>query len=104
MTEQAKKKLPALKAELGKINNDLSKLERALKKKKSRHRHGFLCQFLINSSKVELATLNNDLSKLEKKVERAIPPALRAHVERNLSSMTKWKRVVGRVCCLRPND
>lgn len=81
MTNQAKKKLPALTVELGKINNDLSKLEKALSKSKLRHRHGFLCQFLINSSKVELAALNNDLIELEKKVERAIPPALRARVE-----------------------
>ncbi len=78
MTKQAKKKLYALKGDLGKIDNDLSKLEKALSKKRPRHRHGFLYQFLINSSKVELATINNDLSKLEKKVERAIPPALRA--------------------------
>jgi hypothetical protein len=81
MTKQAKKKLYALKDELMYIYIDLSKLEKALKKKKSRHRHGFLCQFFINSSSVELASLNNDLSKLEKKVERAISPALRARIE-----------------------
>ena len=81
MTKQAEMKLRALKTELVKINNDLSKLEKAVSKSKSKHRHGFLRQFLINSSKVELAALNNDLSELEKKVEGAIPPALRALVE-----------------------